>query len=288
MWSSFVQWFAGVIDFTYGLTVQMGLPSYGLAIILMTIAIKLLMFPLTQKQMHSMRAMQEIQPKTKYIQEKYKDDPQVMQQKIMELYKEHGVSPFGGCMPLLIQMPIFIAFYQALFNFKFVNLAHAGFLWIPNIGKPDPYFILAILAAATTYYQQKISMVDSKDPTQKTMLYFMPVFMAFIAYKLPAGLPLYWVVFNILGIIQQLYVNSQKRNMAASTGTASIALETQENAKSSAAAKADSKTGNAEKQKGENNSATGKASGNTKDAGKDKGGKAKNASPNSRKKGKKH
>ncbi|HPF21264.1 MAG TPA: YidC/Oxa1 family membrane protein insertase [Syntrophomonas sp.] len=284
MWSSFVQWFAGVIDFTYSLTVQMGLPSYGLAIILMTIAIKILMFPLTQKQMHSMAAMQEIQPKTKYIQEKYKDDPQVMQQKIMELYKEHGVSPFGGCMPLLIQMPIFIAFYQALFNFKFVNLAHAGFLWIPNIGKPDPYFLLAILAAATTYYQQKISMVDSKDPTQKTMLYFMPIFMAFIAYKLPAGLPLYWVVFNILGILQQLYVNSQKRKVAASTGTASLVMETQDNVKPSAAAKADSKGDSAQKQQ----AAKASEGGNTKDAAKDKGGKAKNASPNSRKKGKNH
>ncbi|NLV20939.1 MAG: membrane protein insertase YidC [Syntrophomonadaceae bacterium] len=286
MWSSFVQWFAGVIDFTYGLTAQIGLPNYGLAIIFMTIAIKLLMFPLTQKQMKSMRAMQEIQPKTKYIQEKYKDDPQVMQQKIMELYKEHGVSPFGGCLPLLIQMPIFIAFYQALFNFKFVNLAHAGFLWIPNIGKPDPYFILAILAAVTTFYQQKISMVDSKDPTQKTMLYFMPLFMAFIAYKLPAGLPLYWVVFNILGIIQQLYVNSQKKVLAVSTATASINVETQEKTKASATAEAGGKTGNAGKEKGKT-AAAGEVGGKTKDAGRDKGGKVKNASPNSRKKGKK-
>jgi len=288
VWHAFIQWFTEVINWTYGLTVQMGIPSYGLAIILMTIAIKLAMFPLTQKQMHSMSAMQEIQPKTKYIQEKYKDDPQDMQQKIMEMYKEHGVSPFGGCLPLLIQMPIFIAFYQSLFSFKFVNLAHAAFLWIPNIGKPDPYFILAVLAAATTYYQQKISMVDSKDPTQKTMLYFMPIFMAFIAYKLPAGLPLYWVVFNTLGIIQQLYVNAQKKSMAISKGTASMTMETQDNAKPSAAAKADGKTGNAEKTKGGKTSAAGGVDGKSTDAGRDKGGKANNASPNSRKKGKKH
>lgn len=286
MWSSFVHWFAGVINLTYGLTVQIGLPSYGLAIIFMTIAIKLLMFPLTQKQMHSMRAMQEIQPKTKYIQEKYKEDPQVMQQKIMELYKEHGVSPFGGCLPLLIQMPIFIAFYQALFNFEFINQAHAAFLWIPNIGKPDPYLILAVLAAATTYYQQKISMVDSKDPTQKTMLYFMPIFMAFIAYRLPAGLPLYWVVFNILGILQQLYVNSQKKALAVSTGTASVNVETQEKPKTSAPAEAGGKTGNGGKEK-DKTAAAGEVGGKNKGAGRDKGGKEKNASPNSRKKGKK-
>ncbi|HWQ76844.1 MAG TPA: YidC/Oxa1 family membrane protein insertase, partial [Syntrophomonas sp.] len=227
---------------------------------------------------------QEIQPKAKYIQDKYKDDPQVMQQKVMELYKENGVSPFGGCLPLLIQMPIFIAFYQALFNFKFVNLAHAAFLWIPNIGKPDPYFILAILAAATTYYQQKLSMVDSKDPTQKTMLYFMPLFMAFIAYKLPAGLPLYWVVFNILGIIQQLYVNSQKKAPAVvSMGTAATAVETKENAKPSTS----EKTGKTNQQNQSKNANAGKAGGKTKAAGGDEGGKAKNASPNNRKKGKK-
>lgn len=286
MWSSFVQWFAGVINFTYGLTVQMGLPSYGLAIIIMTIAIKLLMFPLTQKQMHSMRAMQEIQPKTKYIQEKYKNDPQVMQEKIMELYKEHGVSPFGGCLPLLIQMPIFIAFYQALFNFEFINPAHAAFLWIPNIGEPDPYFIIAVLAAATTFYQQKISMVDSKDPTQKTMLYFMPLFMAFIAFKLPAGLPLYWVMFNILGILQQLYVNSQKKAPVLATAEPVVTkVERQEKLQASTVSKKVEKTKNDSKEKTKNTA--NEAGSKTKGAGKDKGGKAKNASPNSRKKRKK-
>lgn len=263
MWQTFVQWFASVINVMYGLTVHMGLPSYGLAIILMTIAIKLVMFPLTQKQMHSMRAMQEIQPKTKYLQEKYKDNPEMMQKKMLELYQEYGVNPLSGCLPLVIQMPIFIAFYQSLFNFKFVNEAHAGFLWIPNIGNPDPYFILAILAAVTTYIQQRISMVNSNDPTQKTMLYFMPVFMAYIAYKMPAGLPLYWVVFNILGIAQQLYVNQQKQIVTAGTGT-KVELQ------------------------GKNNSSLNQEeSSKTKAAGRDKGGKEKNAGPNNRKKGKK-
>ncbi len=263
MWQTFVHWFASVINIMYGLTVQIGIPNYGLAIILMTIAIKLAMFPLTQKQMHSMRGMQEIQPKTKYIQEKYKEDPQKMQQKMMELYKENGVSPLGGCLPLLIQMPIFIAFYQSLFNFKFVNEAHAGFLWIPNIGNPDPYFILAILAAVTTFIQQKISMVDSNDPTQKSMLYFMPLFMAWIAYKMPAGLPLYWVVFNILGILQQLYVNRQITVVTAGTG---VQVDLQENTDPPLKKEDSSKT---------------------QAAGRDKGGKENNAGPNDRKKGKK-
>lgn len=265
MWQAFVHWFASVINIMYGLTVQMGLPSYGLAIILMTIAIKLIMFPLTQKQMKSMSAMQKIQPKTKYIQEKYKDDPQLMQQKIMEMYKEHGVNPLGGCLPLLIQMPIFIAFYQSLFNFEFINQAHASFLWIPNIANPDPYFILAILAAATTFIQQKVSMVESNDPTQKMMLYFMPVFMAWIAYKMPAGLPLYWVVFNILGILQQLYVNHGNQVAVVGSGT-DAQVDLQEITKPSLNQDEKSKT---------------------KVAGRDKGGKDNNASPNNRKKGKK-
>lgn len=221
MWQSFVQWFADVIQFMYGLTEGLGIPNYGLAIIFMTIAIKLVLFPLTQKQLKSMRGMQEIQPKLKYLQEKYKDDPQTMQTKVMELYKAQGVNPFGGCLPLIIQMPIFIAFYQSLLKFNFKVVEHASFLWIPNIGETDPFYILAVLSALTTYLQQRVSMVDTKDTTQKTMLYFMPLFMAWIAATLPAGLPLYWVVFNILGILQQLYVNySQNRaKLATATGT---------------------------------------------------------------------
>ena len=219
MWHAFVQWFAEIIHVMYGITVSIGLPNYGLAIILLTIIIKIILFPLTQKQMKSMRAMQEIQPKIKYIQDRYKDDAQIMQMKIMEVYKQYGVNPFGGCLPLLIQMPIFIAFYQSLFRFDFKVVEHAGFLWIPNIGNPDPYYLLAVLAAGTTFLQQRVTMVDTKDPTQKTMLYIMPLFMAWIAATMPAGLPLYWVMFNILGIMQQLYVNWSRKKATLDTGT---------------------------------------------------------------------
>ena len=265
MWQTFVNWFAEVINLMYGFTAQIGMPSYGLAIIFMTIAIKLVLFPLTQKQMKSMRAMQEIQPKTKYIQEKYKGDSQLMQKKIMELYKEHGVNPMGGCLPLLIQMPIFIAFYQSLFNFKYLEAANAGFLWVPDISQPDPLFILAILCALTTFLQQKISMVESNDPTQKAMLYFMPLMMAWIAVKMPAGLPLYWVVFNILGILQQLYVNKIHKTVKVDTGTG-LQLEMTEDL--TGLDQADE----IEKKEVEP---------------KDKGGKGKNGGPSSRKKGKK-
>ena len=265
MWQTFIQWFSDVINLMYTFTVQIGLPSYGLAIIFMTILIKVVMFPLTQKQMRSMRSMQEIQPKTKYIQEKYKDDQALAQKKIMELYKEHGVNPMGGCLPLLIQMPIFLAFYQSLLKFNYLDAAHKGFLWIPDISQPDPWFILAILAALTTFLQQKISMVESNDPTQKAMLYFMPLMMAWIAFKMSAGLPLYWVVFNTLGIFQQLYVNRLHRTAKLDTGTG-IQIDTPQKI---AEPDYPEKSVKEEVER------------------RAKGGKEKNAGPNSRKKGKK-
>lgn len=218
MWQAFVSWFADVINLMYKLTIEIGVPSYGLAIIFMTIAIKLILFPITQKQLRSMRSMQQIQPRIKMLQEEYQHDKEQLNVKLMELYKDYNVNPLGGCLPLLIQMPIFIAFYQSLLKFEFAETSHAGFLWIPNIGNPDPYLILAILAALTTFIQQKITMVQSNDPTQRIMLYVMPMMMAFIAIKLPAGLPLYWVVFNILGIIQQLYVNKLQPNLTTTAG----------------------------------------------------------------------
>lgn len=222
MWQAFVHWFSQLIQYMYSLTVSMGIPSYGLAIIFMTILIKAVLFPLTQKQMKSMRGMQEIQPDVKYLQEKYKESPEIMQKKMMELYKEKGVSPFGGCLPLLIQMPIFIAFYQSLVKFDFAVAEHAKFLWIPNLGSTDPFYLLAVLAAGTTFLQQKISMVNTEDPTQKSMLYVMPLFMGWIAATMPAGLPLYWIMFNILGILQQLYVNFNAKKPQLDTGTGTI------------------------------------------------------------------
>lgn len=282
----------------YGITVSIGLPNYGLAIIFMTIVIKLILFPITQKQLKSMRVMQEMQPKLKYYQEKYKDNPEMMQKKVMELYQQYGVNPLSGCLPLLIQMPIFIAFYQSLYNFKFVEEAHAGFLWIPNIGQPDPYLILAVLAGLTTYWQQKVSMVQSNDPTQKTMLYFMPVFMAFIAYKLPAGLPLYWVMFNTLGIMQQLYVNKTQKKLTVETASG-VGVDLNEDSPSKRPNKAVAENKNSAKVKEKNKKEAAKQATNKKQekkgkktanqpvSGRDKGGKKKNENPNSRKKGKK-
>lgn len=264
LWQAFIHWFTEVINLIYSFTVQIGMPSYGLAIIFMTIAIKIALFPLTQSQMRSMRGMQEIQPKMKYIQERYKDDAQLMQKKLMEMYKEHGVNPMGGCLPLLIQMPIFLAFYQSLYKFNYLDAAHKGFLWIPDISQPDPWFILAVLAGLTTFLQQKISMVENNDPTQKAMLYFMPLMMAWIAFKMPAGLPLYWVVFNVLGILQQLYVNRTLGRRKLDTGTGIEIVEAEQLAE----VPQQQDSGKEDEQR-------------------NKGGREKNAGPNSRKKRKK-
>ncbi|NLC07688.1 MAG: membrane protein insertase YidC [Syntrophomonadaceae bacterium] len=211
MWQSFVNGFSQLIQFVYGLTVDFGVGSYGLAIILITILLKILIYPLSAKQMESMRAMQEIQPKVKELQEKFKKQPERAQQAVMELYQKHKVNPLAGCLPLLIQMPILIAFYQALLHIEYLEPAHAGFFWIPNLSEPDRMLILPILAAASTFWQQIVTTPAAMDQTQKYLLFFMPLFIGYISYKFPAGLALYWVVFSVLGALQQIYVNRKGR-----------------------------------------------------------------------------
>jgi len=204
-----------ILNFFYGLTKTIGLPSYGLAIILLTIAIKMLLFPLSVKQMRSLKITQQLQPKIKEVQEKHKKDPQKAQAAVMEIYKQYGASPLSGCLPLLIQMPILFALYQTLYTFKFSVAAHATFLynpdwnfWIHSLKDPDKYFILPVLAAATTFALQKMT-TNMQDQTQKTMLFAMPLFIGFITYRLPSGLGLYWVITNIVGVIQQYFINKQ-------------------------------------------------------------------------------
>ncbi|GAV24074.1 membrane protein [Carboxydothermus islandicus] len=196
-----------ILNNLYLFTKSIGIPSYALAIILLTILIKIILYPLNHAQMKSMKVMQELQPKMQEIQKKYKNDPQKQQQALMELYKEYGVNPMSGCLPLLIQLPILIALYQALYRFQYLNPAHAKFFWISNISHKDPYFILPILAALTTYIQSKMTMPSGNDPNQKVMLYVMPLMIGWIAMTLPAGLGIYWVMLNIMGIIQQYFIN---------------------------------------------------------------------------------
>ena len=204
-----------VITALYQLTVAIGFPSYALAIIMISILLKVILYPLMQKQMKSTMNMQEVQPKLEYLQKKYKNNPEKMNEEVMKLYKEYDINPMAGCLPLLIQMPILIGLFAALRQYDFQPLEHAAFFWIPNLGEKDPFFILPVLVALTMFLQQKISMATTpsaaENPTMKTMLYVMPAMMLFVCWSMPAGLCLYWAFFSILGIVQQFFMNKQKR-----------------------------------------------------------------------------
>ena len=149
--------------------------------------------------------MQELSPKMKKIQEKYKDNPQVMQQKIGQLYSDAGVNPLAGCLPLLIQMPILMGMYYALFNFQYPTPEAAMFLWLPSMSEPDPMHILPVLAAATTYLQTAQTS-DMSQTQMKMMAYFMPLFIGFISWSFASGLVLYWVAMNCCQIVQQWWM----------------------------------------------------------------------------------
>ena len=210
-----------VIDILYGLTVTIGFPSYALAIIMISILLKLLLYPLMQKQMKSTMNMQEVQPKMEYLQKKYKNNPEKLNEEMMKLYKEYDVNPMAGCLPLLIQFPILIGLFMALRQYEFVPLEHATFFWVPNLGEVDPLHILPILVAATMFLQQKITMSATGGNEQtaqmmNTMLYMMPAMMLFVCWSMPAGLCLYWAFFSVLSIVQQYFMNkNKKKEMAA-------------------------------------------------------------------------
>lgn len=209
IFQAIVDFITNVTHFLYDVTVTMGVPSYALAIIMLTLLLKLALFPLTQKQMKSMRGMQQIQPKIKEIQEKYKKkDPKKMQEQMMQLYKDYNVNPLAGCLPLLVQMPILIALFKAMLVFDFKDPEHAGFLWITSLSQTDHLYILPILAGLTTFMQARLT-TSTTDQTQRIMLYMMPILIIWISTTVPSGLVLYWIVFNLAGYAQQYYVNKQ-------------------------------------------------------------------------------
>lgn len=204
LFSPIVSVFRVMLDAFYGVTAAAGYESYGMAIILMTIVIKGLLYPLTAKQIRSMKAMQEIQPELKKIQNNYKNNPQLMQQKMAELYRESGVNPLAGCLPLLIQMPILMGVYYSLYGLEYSG--DPGFMWLPNLSEPDPIYALPILSAATTYLMQKQSSAASpggENQQMKIMMMVMPIFIGWISLSFPSGLVLYWVTMNVVQIVQQ-------------------------------------------------------------------------------------
>lgn len=191
--------------------------SYGLSIVFVTILIRLLILPLMVKQMRSSRAMQALQPEIKKLQEKYSSKDQKTQQKLqqetMELFQKHGVNPFAGCLPLFIQMPILMGFYHAINRTP--EIKEQVFLWF-ELGAKDPYFILPLVAGATTFIQQKVMMAGtdtSQNPQMAMMLWMMPIMIIVFAINLPAALPLYWVVGNIFMIIQTYFIKTPEINV---------------------------------------------------------------------------
>lgn len=183
--------------------------SWGLAIIVLTIVVKLLMNPLTVKGMKSMKAMQKMQPKIKELREKYKDDKQRLNQETMALFRSHKVNPMGGCLPMILQMPIYIALYKVLYNS--IELYHAPFWFYKDLAAPDPYLATPILLGLFMVFQQKMTPTASADPAQKKMMMFMPIMFTGFMIFLPMGLVLYILVNTVMTVIQQYMMNHDIR-----------------------------------------------------------------------------
>lgn len=183
----------------------------GLGIILFTIIVRIILFPLMSYQIKTMRKTQEIQPKIKALQQKYPGkDPESrrqLQEETQRLYSQHGVNPFAGCFPLLLQMPILMALYQAISRVD--GLKEGSFLWM-KLAEPDPYIILPLLAALFTFLSTKLSNMSQTEsnPTMTAMTYFMPVMIFIMALNFPSALSLYWVVGNAFQVIQTLLINN--------------------------------------------------------------------------------
>ena len=226
-WASVIHY--GTFDFIAQLLLQLLrffyalVHNWGWSIVLLSFAVYLILYPLTLKQMRSMKEMQILQPKVEALRNAYKDNPQKLNREIMDLYREHKVNPLGGCLPLILQMPIFFALYQALM--RSVALKGAHFLWIKDLSAPDRLFtmpfslpvlnnevnILPILMAIGMFIQQKISLtknnVGAAAEQQKMMLILMPLLFGFIFYRMPSGLVLYWFINSALTLVYQLRVN---------------------------------------------------------------------------------
>jgi YidC/Oxa1 family membrane protein insertase len=199
--------------------------NWGWAIIILSIGIYLLLFPLSLKQMHSMKKMQALQPEIEELRRIYKDNPQKLNKEIMELYRRNKANPFAGCLPLILQMPIFFALYQVLM--RSVSLKGAVFLWIKDLSEPDRLFqlpftmpilgnevnILPILMAIGMFVQQKFSLANTSSGSaeqQKMMMIIMPIMFGFIFYRMPAGLVLYWFVNSLFMLIYQIRISRTK------------------------------------------------------------------------------
>jgi YidC/Oxa1 family membrane protein insertase len=191
--------------------------EYGWVLILFGIAVRIVLWPLNQKAMRSSVAMQAVQPEIKAIQERYKNDPPKLQQEMMKLYKEHGVNPLGGCLPLLIPMPVLFALF---FVFReTIEFRGVPFLWLPDLSRPDPYYIIPILMGLSMFAVSKIGQMGvPPNPQMKMMLYFMPGFLTLLFLRFSSGLNLYYAVSNIASIPQQWLVARERLKRLGKTG----------------------------------------------------------------------
>lgn len=175
--------------------------NYGLTIILLTVAIKFLFVPLQYKSYKSMKQMQGIQPKVAALQEKFKDDRERLNKELIKLYRDHKVNPVGGCLPMVLQMPVFVSLFNILYMTIDLRQAPLG-LWITDLSVQDPYYILPIIMGVSMVVMQKIQ-PTTMDPTQAKVMLMLPAFMTFLFINFPAGLVLYWLTNNVLSIVQQ-------------------------------------------------------------------------------------
>ena len=186
--------------------------TWGLAIIGLTIIVRLVLFPLTWKQFSSAQRMQVVQPKLKELQKKYKGDRGKLQEETMKLYQEHRVNPFASCLPIVLQLPVFMALYYAIKGTPYLDpattkaLSAASFLWIPHLGLPDPYYILLIVYVVSQLISTELMLTPQTDKQQKYIMRAMPIIFVFMLYRFPAGLFVYWVTTNLWTIGQQLII----------------------------------------------------------------------------------
>lgn len=180
--------------------------NWGWAIVVLTLIIRLILFPLTYKSMISMNKLKELTPRVKEIKERYKGDSQKINLHTMELYKKHGANPLSGCLPILLQIPIFFAIYRVLLNA--IELKGAPWiLWIHDLSVQDPYYVLPILMGAAMFGQQLLTPMTIQDPTQQKIMRFLPLVFTLFFVNFPAGLTLYWCVNNICSLLQQAIIN---------------------------------------------------------------------------------
>jgi YidC/Oxa1 family membrane protein insertase len=207
----------GILKFFYGY-----FRNYGVAIILLTLLVRIAFYPLSIKSFRSMKAMQKLQPQIQALKEKYGDDREKFSREQMALFKTHKVNPAGGCLPMFVQLPVFIALYAVLGNS--IDLFHAPFFgWIQDLSAKDPLYIFPVLMGVSMLLQQRITPNVGMDPMQAKMMYFMPIFFTFLMVNLPSGLTVYMFVSTLVGILQQYILSRERRNEAAAVVAASSA-----------------------------------------------------------------